>query len=248
MFNTNSLDTSYFIESESLTELERIRFQLKEEYNKAAGSTVPRVKSVTFNKVNSSLHLLKFNNSYNNLTKNTIDQSLQLKEKFRSIAEKHQPTLINSTKNFYQNQNSLPNSASSRNHTRKYICINTTTAKVDKVKEKEVSPLKLFIQNNGVDYDIGSTESITELKSDSSNLRKLSRQNSKENSSNKESPIPKFNLNMLKNNGKQFVLENRHYVTPICVSGKSYIVPDQLNNPNIKFVNKNQQNVRKNFC
>lgn len=234
LLNPSIIDSEFFLDNNAVTEVEKIRNQLRDDY--AQISHEYKSRSVSARK---SANLKSFTSN-----KNTIDfgSTLQLKEKLRAIARKHQ------IKNFYLNPNSVPNSASQRHSEIKTISFKNSIFKQDEgEKTKLKSPLnfnEFYNHQNITQYGsesfanfnsqitckpkiVGYTESKSHMTSFKSN----------------DNPLAKLNLTFLRSSSinRPFVIDNstqNNFRNPISINGRSYFLSNQINKPKIRFLNK----------
>lgn len=236
LFNPSIIDSEFFLDNDGLTEVEKIRNQLKEDYARIPHEN--RARSVSSRK---SANLQKLTNN-----RNTIDfgSTLQLKEKLRAIAQKHQ------IKNFYLNPNSIPNSASESNSSGlKTISFKNSVFKHD--DEDEKIRVKSSLNFSEFDNEKVSTqyrsESFLNINSQIITKPKIVGYSESKTSTtvvkSTDNPLARLNFTFLRSSSisRPFVIDNstqNSFRNPISINGRSYFLSDEVNKRNIRFFNK----------
>lgn len=235
LFNPSIIESEFFLDNDGMTEVEKIRNQLRDDLTRIPHENKSR--SVSARK---SASLRKLTNN-----KNTIDfgSTLQLKEKLRAIALKHQ------IKNFYLNTNSVPNSASERHPEIKTITFKNSIFKQDQeVKTRIKSSLNLNESENEKNFNQHRSETFANFNSQITLKPRIggcfeSKSSNTTNFKSNDNPLARLNFTFLRSSSinRPFVIDNsaqNNFRNPISINGKSYFLSNELSKQNIRFLNK----------
>ncbi|CAF0862357.1 unnamed protein product [Brachionus calyciflorus] len=236
LFNPSIIDSEFFLDNEGLTEVEKIRNQLKEDYNKIPSEI--RARSVSSQK---SAKLQKLTNM-----KNTIDfgSTLQLKEKLRAIAQKHQ------IKNFYLNSAGSSNSASNSASKLNTVTFKNSVFKQDEDQLENSSRVKSSLNFSEFDSEQKDnsqvkSESLLNINSQFLAKPKIVGYSEPKTSTVKptDNPLARINFTFLRSSSinRPFMIDNstqNSFRNPISINGRSYFLSDDMNRRNIRLINK----------
>ncbi|RNA39484.1 hypothetical protein BpHYR1_042350 [Brachionus plicatilis] len=241
LFNPSIIDSEFFLDNDGLTEVEKIRNQLKEDYARIPQEN--RARSVSSRK---SANLQKLTNN-----RNTIDfgSTLQLKEKLRAIAQKHQ------IKNFYLNPTTVPNSATESNSS---SGLKTISFKNSVFKQDEEEKMRVKSSLNFCEFDSEKmstqyrSESFLNLNSQIITKPKIVGYSEPKTSTTiikpTDNPLARLNFTFLRSSSinRPFVIDNStqsSFRNPISINGRSYFLSDEVNKRNIRLLNKTSSKV-----